>query len=55
MKDVTIDWEVHVSIRTDMRVIIKRILRKYGYPPNKTFKATETILEQAEQLCRAWN
>lgn len=37
-----------------MRVIIKRILRKYGYPPDKQEKATETVLEQAETLSLAW-
>jgi type I restriction enzyme R subunit len=35
-----------------MRVIVKRILRKYGYPPDKQAKATELVLEQAELICR---
>ena len=37
-----------------MRVIIKRILRKYGYPPDKQARATELVLEQAEVLCEGW-
>ena len=37
-----------------MRVMVKRILRKYGYPPDKQEQATKTVLEQAELLCRDW-
>ena len=37
-----------------MRVTVKRILRRYGYPPDKQEKATLTVLEQAEVLCRDW-
>jgi type I restriction enzyme, R subunit len=51
---VTIDWTVRENVRAQMRVIIKRILRKYGYPPDKQAKATELVLEQAEVLSRAW-
>lgn len=51
---VTIDWTVRESVRAQMRVIIKRILRKYDYPPDKQEKATQTVLEQAEVLCRDW-
>lgn len=48
---ITIDWTVRENVRAKMRVIIKRILRKYGYPPDKQEKATLTVLEQAEVLC----
>jgi type I restriction enzyme R subunit len=51
---VTIDWTVRENVRAQMRVIIKRILRKYGYPPDKQARATELVLEQAEVLCRDW-
>lgn len=51
---ITIDWTVRENVRARMRVIIKRILRKYGYPPDKQEKATLTVLEQAEVLCRDW-
>jgi type I restriction enzyme R subunit len=50
-KNVTIDWTVRENVRAQLRVIIKRILRKYGYPPDKQEKATQTVLEQAEVLC----
>ena len=52
--NVTIDWTVRENVRADPRVLIKRILRKYGYPPDKQEKATETVLEQAEVLCKDW-
>ncbi len=47
----TIDWTIRESVRAKMRVTIKRILRHYGYPPDKQEKATQTVLEQAEVLC----
>ena len=50
-KNVTIDWTVRENVRAQLRVIVKRILRKYGYPPDKQEKATQTVLEQAEVLC----
>jgi len=51
---ITIDWTVRENVRAQMRVIIKRILRKYGYPPDKQTRATELVLEQAEVLCKDW-
>jgi hypothetical protein len=51
---VTIDWTVKESVRAKLRAMVKRILRKYGYPPDKQEKATQTVLEQAELLCRDW-
>lgn len=51
---MTIDWAVRESIRAQMRVIVKRILRKYGYPPDKQEQATKTVLEQAELLSEEW-
>jgi type I restriction enzyme R subunit len=51
---ITIDWSVRENVRARMRVIIKRILRKYGYPPDKQASATELVLEQAEVLCKDW-
>ena len=52
---ITIDWTVRENVRAQMRVIIKRILRKYGYPPDKQARATELVLEQAEVLCQDWS
>ena len=53
-KNVTIDWTVRENVRAQLRVIVKRILRKYGYPPDKQEKATQTVLEQAEVLSEVW-
>lgn len=50
--NVTIDWTVRENVRAQMRVMIKRILRKYGYPPDKQARATELVLEQAEVICK---
>jgi type I restriction enzyme R subunit len=41
-------------LRAQLRVLVKRILRKYGYPPDKQEKATHTVLEQAEVLSQGW-
>ena len=46
-KNVTIDWTLRENVRAQLRVIVKRILRKHGYPPNQQEKATQTVLEQA--------
>lgn len=53
-KDVTIDRTVREHVRANLRVIVKRILRKYGYPPDKQERATQTVLEQAEVLSEGW-
>jgi type I restriction enzyme R subunit len=52
--NVTIDWTMRENVRAHLRVLVKRILRKYGYPPDKQEKATQTVLEQAEVLSEAW-
>ena len=49
--NVTIDWTAKESVRAKLRVMVKRILRKFGYPPDKQEKATLTILQQAELIC----
>jgi len=53
-KNVTIDWTLRENVRAQMRVIVRRILRKYGYPPDKQEKATQTVLEQAALFSEAW-
>jgi type I restriction enzyme R subunit len=53
-KNTSIDWTVKESVRAKLRVMVKRILRKYGYPPDKQENATQTVLQQAEQLCKDW-
>ncbi|MBI2167461.1 MAG: HsdR family type I site-specific deoxyribonuclease [Candidatus Omnitrophica bacterium] len=52
--NLTIDWTLKESVQAKLRVMVKRILRKYGYPPDKEKKATETVLEQATLLCKDW-
>jgi type I restriction enzyme R subunit len=53
-KNVSIDWTLRESVRAQLRVIVKRILRKYGYPPDKQERATLLVLEQAEVLSEGW-
>jgi type I restriction enzyme R subunit len=53
-KNVTIDWTMRENVRAQLRVLVKRILRKYGYPPDKQEKATQLVLEQAEVLSAEW-
>jgi type I restriction enzyme R subunit len=47
-----VDWTLRKNIQAKMRVSVKRMLKKYGYPPDKQKLATENILRQAELLCR---
>ncbi|MDM4015939.1 DUF3387 domain-containing protein [Roseiconus lacunae] len=51
-KNVTIDWTVRESARAKIRVLVRRILRKHGYPPDLQAKATKLVLEQAEAICK---
>ncbi|MFG0261630.1 MAG: type I restriction endonuclease subunit R, partial [Novipirellula sp. JB048] len=51
-KNVTIDWALRESARARIRVIIRRILRKHGYPPDMQAAATKLVLEQAEAICK---
>ena len=51
-KNVTIDWTLKESIQAKLRVIVKRILRQYGYPPDKQASATELVLKQAEMILK---
>ena len=52
--NVTIDWTLRENVRAKLRVLVKRILRKNGYPPDKQEKATQTVLEQTEVLSADW-
>ena len=52
--NVTIDWTLRENVRAQLRVLVRRLLRKYGYPPDKQAKATQTVLEQAEALSEGW-
>ena len=52
---VAIDWTMRDNVQAQMRVRVKKILRKYGYPPDKQQRATDTVLEQAKLLCKDWS
>lgn len=53
-KNVSIDWAERENARAKLRVLVKRVLRKYGYPPDKQEQATNTVLEQAKLLSGNW-
>ena len=53
-KNVTVDWSKRESVQASLRLMVKRILRKYKYPPDKQEDAARLILEQAETLCEGW-
>ena len=52
---VSIDWTLRENVRAQIRVMVKRILREYGYPPDLQQAATELVIEQAEVLCSEWS
>ena len=53
-RNATIDWTVRESVRAGMRNVVRRVLRKHGYPPDKQEKAIQTVIEQAELLSEEW-
>ncbi len=53
-ENVTIDWTLRENVRANLRRLVKRILRKHGYPPDKADGATLTVLKQAEMLSEGW-
>ena len=53
-QNTTIEWNVRENVRAHIKVLVKRNLRKYGYPPDNQEKATQTVLEQAEVLSEGW-
>lgn len=53
-QNVTIDWSLRENARAKIRILVKRILRRYGYPPDLERAATELVLEQTEVLCNEW-
>ena len=52
---VTLDWTVKETVRAKLRTLVRRQLKKHGYPPDKTEKAIETVLKQAELLAADWS
>ncbi|MDB6033128.1 MAG: box helicase [Verrucomicrobiales bacterium] len=53
-QSVTIDWTLRESARAKIKVMVKRILNKFGYPPDLQNEAVKTVLKQAELLCAEW-
>ena len=53
-RNAIIDWTLRGNVRAQLRVLVKRVLRKYGYPPDKQVRATQTVLDQAEDLTALW-
>lgn len=53
-KNVSVDWTVRESVQARLRLFVKKVLKKYGYPPDKQKKATDLVLAQAHLLCRDW-
>ncbi len=54
-KNTTIDWTIKENVQAKLRVYVKKLLRKYNYPPDKQEGATQTVLEQANLLCKDWS
>jgi type I restriction enzyme R subunit len=53
-KSVTIDWQYREGARAKIRVLVKRVLNRHGYPPDLQDEAVQTVLKQAELLCADW-
>ncbi len=49
-RNSSVDWEIKENVRAKMRVAVKRLLRRYGYPPDMQLLATETVIKQAEMI-----
>jgi type I restriction enzyme, R subunit len=49
-ENASIDWTIEGSVRAKLKVIVKRTLRQFGYPPDMQLLATETVLKQAEMI-----
>lgn len=53
-QSVSVDWAVRDNVRAKLRLLVKRILRKYKYPPVRQDEAIQMVLDQAESLCAEW-
>jgi type I restriction enzyme R subunit len=53
-KNATVDWTMKNSSLAKMRIVVKRLLRKHGYPPEKQNEAADTVVKQAELLSEIW-
>ena len=55
MENISVDWQKRENARAKIRVLVKRILKKYGYPPNLENEAIRTVIEQAERWSAEWS
>lgn len=53
-KNVSVDWSVRETVRAKLRILVKRILRKYKYPPDLEQRTIDVVLQQAETVSEAW-
>ena len=51
----SVDWQVRESVRARLRILVRRLLQKYKYPPSKAPEAVELVLKQAEALSNGWS
>lgn len=51
---ISIDWKLKESVQAEMRVQVKRVLKRHGYPPDKQKKAVELVMEQTKVIGDAW-
>ena len=49
--NISIDWSIRENVQAKMKMIIKRLLKKYGYPPDNTPQAVDIIMEQTKLMC----
>ena len=54
-KSTTVDWQVRESVRAKLRILVRRTLQRYKYPPDRAIEAVELILKQAEVLSNGWS
>ncbi|MDI6879233.1 MAG: type I restriction endonuclease subunit R [Desulfitobacteriaceae bacterium] len=50
--NISVDWAIRTSVQAKMKMIIKRLLKRYGYPPDKTSKAVDIVMEQTKLMCQ---
>ena len=53
-KSTTVDWQVRDSVRAQLKILVRRTLQRYKYPPDRQLEAIELIMKQAEVLSNAW-
>jgi type I restriction enzyme R subunit len=54
-ENLTVDWSERESVRAKLRLLVKRLLKKYKYPPDQTEEAVELVLQQAQSLGEEWS